>query len=271
MTRIVRIAAVLAAAYAVLPAAAESSVSSRLKWATTGYELTDSEGESNQEYDHLASIRLMFEGRNEHIEFRVDPQLTWFRSALLGSSNVIAEGGGFGSDGLTWDIEDSNEQLAQLRFDRLYLRAQTPKWSMTVGRQAVSWGSGLVFQPLDMFSPYPPAAIDRDYKPGVDVILVERLFDNGDDVQLLVVDQQNSWPGDASVAVKWHGQRQAVDTEVLLGRHFDDTVIGAMARVPISTALLRTDIARGLRQRLRVRHFTGCEPRFGFFSRQDAR
>ena len=60
-------------------------------------------------------------------------------------------------------------------------------WAVTVGRQAVSWGSGIVFQPLDPFNPFAPTAVDRDYKAGDDLVLIERLFDNGHDAQLLRV------------------------------------------------------------------------------------
>ena len=35
------------------------------------------------------------------------------------------------------------------RIDRMSVQWQQADWSVTLGRQAVSWGSGIVFQPLD--------------------------------------------------------------------------------------------------------------------------
>ena len=40
----------------------------------------------------------------------------------------------------------------------------------------MSWGNGLVFQPMDLFNPFTPTAVDRDYKPGNDLLLVEMRY-----------------------------------------------------------------------------------------------
>ena len=72
-----------------------------------------------------------------------------------------------------------------------------------MGRQAVSWGNGMVFQPLGLFSPFAPTTVDRDYKAGDDLLLVERLFANGSDLQLLLVgrrDADGALSGSASSA-----------------------------------------------------------------------
>ena len=109
---------------------------------------------------------------------------------------------------LTADVNHGSRHRSLHRFDRLNARWRSDRWAVTVGRQAVSWGSGIVFQPLDPFNPFAPTAVDRDYKAGDDLVLVERLFDNGHDAQLLHVfrrNAQDSVSEVASTAAKWHG------------------------------------------------------------------
>lgn len=54
-------------------------------------------------------------------------------------------------------------------------------WAATLGRQAVSWGNGMVYAPMDLFNPFAPTVVDQDHKAGDDLILVERLFSSGND------------------------------------------------------------------------------------------
>ena len=41
---------------------------------------------------------------------------------------------------------------------------------MRFGRQAITWGNGLVFNAMDIFNPFDPAAVDKEYKTGDDMI-----------------------------------------------------------------------------------------------------
>ena len=70
--------------------------------------------------------------------------------------------------------------------DRLSLTYASPETVVRVGRQVLTWGSGLVFRPMDLFDPFSPSATDTEYKPGVDMVYVQRLFADGSDLQLVV-------------------------------------------------------------------------------------
>ena len=71
--------------------------------------------------------------------------------------------------------------------DRLAVAYTTPDWVVRVGRQALTWGSGLVFRPMDLFDPFSPSATDTEYKPGTDMLYVQHLFSDGSDLQFIVV------------------------------------------------------------------------------------
>lgn len=70
--------------------------------------------------------------------------------------------------------------------DRLSLAYASPRTVIRVGRQVLTWGAGLVFRPMDLFDPFSPAATDTEYKPGVDMVYLQRLFADGSDLQLVV-------------------------------------------------------------------------------------
>lgn len=147
---------------------------------------------------------------------------------------------------LTWTLESGSRHELLHRFDRLALQYNAADWGVTLGRQAVSWGNGLVFQPMDLFSPFAPTTVDRDYKAGDDLLLIDRLFSNGSDLQVLAVARRDD-SGDfdrnaSSAAIKWHSFVGEGEIELLGGRHFEDQVYGVSWRRPVGGALVRNDI-----------------------------
>jgi hypothetical protein len=53
-------------------------------------------------------------------------------------------------------------------FDRLNLQAEIGRVRLTIGRQAITWGVNYFWPAMDLFAPFSPQQVDRDYKPGVD-------------------------------------------------------------------------------------------------------
>lgn len=147
---------------------------------------------------------------------------------------------------LAWSLDSGpNHQLVQ-RFDRLAVRYQNGPWRVTAGRQAVSWGNGLVFQPLDLFNPFAPTTVDQDYKTGDDILLLERSLQGGGSVQALAVlrrDEDGDRSADAdSFGGKWHRFAGRGEIELLAARHYQDDVLAAALRFPVGGALIRSDL-----------------------------
>lgn len=59
------------------------------------------------------------------------------------------------------------------RTDRLLVQGELGPVTLALGRQPVSFGSGMFFTPLDLVAPFFPATIDTEYKPGVDAVRVD--------------------------------------------------------------------------------------------------
>jgi hypothetical protein len=129
---------------------------------------------------------------------------------------------------------DKGDRYAAQRIDRLSLTYSGINAVLKVGRQALTWGAGLVFRPMDLFNPFPPNAVDTEYKPGSDMFYGQWLFDSGADIQGVVVPRRDPMTShveaDQSAAgIKWHGfigDEQQNGYEVLLARNYDEDVLG---------------------------------------------
>ncbi len=249
------LSSVVCAVFLVLPHHADP-FSARLKGFATDTLLPEHDLQRNLDgspaYDMNLDLRLMFHHQSGAWKYIVDHDTSY----VVGDSFSFANAPQSTLDqapsdddrrllDLTWTLDDGDRYSLLHRFDRLALSWHNANWNITLGRQAVSWGSGIVFQPMDLFNPFAPTTVDRDYKAGDDLILVERLFDSGSDLQLLGVfrrDEEGDTNGDVnSIGLKWHLYSGGSELEFMAGRHYDDGVFGFSLRYPIGGALMRTD------------------------------
>ncbi|MBT8102432.1 MAG: hypothetical protein KJO27_06535 [Gammaproteobacteria bacterium] len=148
---------------------------------------------------------------------------------------------------LTDIIEDDDKLLVLHRVDRLTLRYASEKAVIRFGRQALSWGNGLFYAPMDLVNPFDPAAIDTEYKIGDDMLYVQYLRDSGDDVQGAYVLRRNLSSGDVEVdsstaAVKYHGFAGEAEFDLLMAQSYGDPVVGVGGSKSIGGAIWRGDI-----------------------------
>jgi hypothetical protein len=69
---------------------------------------------------------------------------------------------------LRWTIYEDANVVWQHDLDRLSVRRRFGRADVTVGRQAIGWAVGLIWSPNDLFAPFSPVEIDRDYRLGID-------------------------------------------------------------------------------------------------------
>ncbi|MFQ6007187.1 MAG: hypothetical protein ACE5OQ_16985 [Woeseia sp.] len=148
---------------------------------------------------------------------------------------------------LTSVIDDDNRSAALHRLDRVWLGYANEKTVFRFGRQAVSWGNGLIFSPMDIVNPFDPTAIDTEYKTGDDMAYAQYLRDNGDDIQAAAVLRRNPATGDVesdqgTLAIKYHGIGSGAEFDVLVAVNHDDTTIGIGGNRNIGGAILRADL-----------------------------
>jgi hypothetical protein len=147
---------------------------------------------------------------------------------------------------LTHTLSDGNDHSVYHRLDRFNL-THTAAWgSLRVGRQALTWGNGLLFNPMDLFNPFAPTAIQRDYKMGDDMLHLQLPMESSE-VQLLHVPRRDTSTGDvesdqSSFAGKWHAALDSVELDCMAAYHYGDVILGAGASGYWGGAAWRGDI-----------------------------
>ncbi|NIJ40676.1 hypothetical protein FHS78_000952 [Parvibaculum indicum] len=132
-----------------------------------------------------------------------------------------------------WDLTDTtidgNSFTLTQRIDRLSIGYTGAHIVMRAGRQALTWGSGLVFHPMDLFDPFSPDATDTEYKPGADMLYTQYLFDDGSDLQFVAVPRPPRRGDDptldaSSFALLFHTALGPWRTSFLAAQDHGDTV-----------------------------------------------
>lgn len=146
---------------------------------------------------------------------------------------------------LTHVISESDRGALLHRLDRLSVGYTADRGVIRFGRQAISWGNGMIYNPMDLFNPFDPAAIDKEYKTGDDMLYGQWLQDNGNDLQAVWVIRRD-FDGEVSsevdsIALKYHGFGSSMEYDLLVADHYDDLVLGAGAILDLGGGVLRGD------------------------------
>ena len=186
--------------------------------------------------DTQGDLRLNLEHRQSGWTFNTNYQL----AALNGETFSVPDDSRRFFD-LTSVIDQGSESALVHRLDRLWVGYSSEKTVVRFGRQALSWGNGMFYAPMDLVNPFNPAAVDTEYKAGDDMLYLQYLRDSGADVQGAYVIRRNYLSGDvdsdaATIATKYHGFRGEGEFDVLVARHYGDNVLGLGASHAIGGA-----------------------------------
>ena len=144
-------------------------------------------------------------------------------------------------------VSKSSDHALLHRMDRLWVGHSGDRHVLRFGRQALSWGNGLVYAPMDLVNPFDPSTIDTEYKFGDDMLYGQYLRRNGDDLQAAVVLRRNPLTGDvergqATAALKYHGFRGPLEVDLLVADHYGEFVVGLGGGRDVGGAVVRADL-----------------------------
>jgi hypothetical protein len=185
--------------------------------------------------EDLSRARLMLEGRlPAALEFAVHYEhLATVHPLGAGSAEFLgtsSSGERPGALDLDWTILDDEDVQWRHEIDRLYVRAKRRWGDLTLGRQAIGWGVGLLWSPHDLFVAFSPVEIDREFRTGIDAGRL--LVPLGVFTELEVVYAAFGREFDEhAAAVRWRTTlaETGVDVGLMGGKFFDDAVAGALA------------------------------------------
>ncbi|MBC2702993.1 LYR motif-containing protein [Desulfobacula sp.] len=148
---------------------------------------------------------------------------------------------------LTKTIEKTEDYVLWNRLDRLFFSIK-PSWGdIIIGRQAVTWGNGLIFNPMDLFNPFAPSDTVRDYKMGDDLISLGFNTELLGECNLLYVPRRDAITGkvdfkSSSVAGKFHFFAGDIEMDVMGAWHYNEAVLGIGGSGYLGNAAWRTDL-----------------------------
>jgi len=217
--------------------------SGRIKLDAIGYDAGPNTPDAALGYEHSSELagQLRLEVNQQWQQWKA--QVAWQLDARHGSAverdNALAIAypplADISTDTSYWDLEDTitdtNRTYSSQRLDRLNLSYSNNAFVMRVGRQALTWGSGLVFHPMDLVNPFQPVATDTAYKRGTDMAYLQWLLADGSDIQLVAVphkvrDTQDPDGNSPTSAVFANMVGGTVQWNVLLAKDRADSVLG---------------------------------------------
>jgi hypothetical protein len=144
-------------------------------------------------------------------------------------------------------LNDGDENAIAHRLDRFWVGYTSEKAVVRFGRQALSWGNGLFFSPMDLVNPFDPTTIDTEYKTGDDMLYLQYLRDSGDDWQAAAVFRRDPLSGDvdseqSTVALKYHSFAGEHEYDVLFADSYGETVVGVGGARSVGGAIWRGDV-----------------------------
>lgn len=142
---------------------------------------------------------------------------------------------------LDWQIDQSSRTSWRHEIDRAYLAVHRGRANVTVGRQAVGWGRGVLFGAVDLFSPFSPLEADREWRRGVDAIRADIAL--ADRVSCDVVGAFGESLNTSIVAARLRGYAGPVDVELVGGRRSRDLFTGVTSSAAVGNAEVHGELA----------------------------
>ncbi len=147
---------------------------------------------------------------------------------------------------LTKVLEQNEEYVLYHRIDRLFFSYNGEPGNIYIGRQALTWGNGLLFNPADLLNPFAPSDIIRDYKAGSDMIVYQHAFERVQDLQLVGVPRKDE-KDDLSMDESTFGIKLTLpiadnDVDLFLLKNRQDPILGAGIVSSVGDGVLRADL-----------------------------
>lgn len=206
--------------------------------------------------ENILETRIKLSARDRRWDFKADYQFIALHSETLRLAEALPGAplpvNRVISDRRRWwnltHVSGNSDTTAFVhRLDRLSVGLTTERTAWRFGRQAISWGNGLLFNPVDIFNPFDPAAVDKEYKTGDDMLYGQFLFGNGSDLQSVAIVRRDPLSGDveseqSSLAFKYHGFLGFNEFDLLAAEHYGDRVLGLGGSMAVGGAVWRGDV-----------------------------
>jgi hypothetical protein len=142
---------------------------------------------------------------------------------------------------LDWRLSQSSDATWHHEIDRANARVHAGVADITVGRQAIGWGRGVMFGAVDLFSPFSPLEADREWRRGVDAARADVKLTDRSSIDIVGA-FESTWDRSA-VAARARGYAGSIDVEVMAGRRAGDLFGGVTTSAAVGDAEIHGELA----------------------------
>jgi hypothetical protein len=183
----------------------------------------------------LSTHTLRLQARAAWTE-KLDLEVAWQLGAVIASNPAFAGTGSSGFLGsplvtaqrrlVDWKpfLLDEGAFKLQHNLDRLAVTWRTTQVTVVVGRQVISWGTGRLWNPTDLMSPFAPTDLDREVRRGVDAVRLSVGLGATSQVDLLWLPQPKAV--DVGAVIRARTNLAGWDFSLTLAKYARDLVIG---------------------------------------------
>lgn len=175
------------------------------------------------------TLRLMLDHAGERDEWSVHLKVARLRATghLAGGESHPFRRRKLGAD---WTDKGDGRRSLRVGYelDQAVYRLRGDAFSLGAGRQPIDWGSGRLWQPLNVFGAFAPTDLDTEFKPGIDALTADwypSAFSSLTGAVVLASGDGNN--GKTSAALRYRGAVGAQsEMSLLAGRVTGHTVLG---------------------------------------------
>jgi len=183
------------------------------------------------------SARLMLEGFGERtiwqLHYEVSPVMISSRFAFdIPSFNVVGDSYRLTDIESSLSSDDAKTQVYQ-NLDRFNVQLQLSQGDLTIGRQAISFGSARIINPTDVFLPFDVQTFNTEYRTGVDAIRFQRPMGELGEFDVGIVLGDRAEQETSAAFMQLRGNVNGKDLHFALIEYAEQTLIG----VGLQTAL----------------------------------
>jgi hypothetical protein len=142
---------------------------------------------------------------------------------------------------LVWRVSESAQATWRHEIDRANAQVHTRRADLTIGRQAIGWGRGVMFTAVDLFAPFSPLEVDREWRSGVDAVRADIKLTDRSSVELVGA-FGNTLDRSAFVA-RARGYAGTIDVEAVGGRRGEDLFGGVTSSAAVGNAEVHGEAA----------------------------
>jgi hypothetical protein len=144
-------------------------------------------------------------------------------------------------------VDGAPNYLHRHELDRFNAALHFDFMELTVGRQAIGLGRGVLFSAIDVFAPFSPNEVDREWRRGVDAVHLELRIPDlevlSGDVFLVLGNIESGELSSFSLLGRLRAVVGDVDGELVVGRRGEDGMVGGALSATVGDAELHGELA----------------------------